>query len=122
MNIDILGISEVKWTGMGELPQMYVCKLTTSKNDLSQYFLGGASGKESACQCRRHERLRFEPWVGKIPWRRAWQPLQYSCLENRMNGEAWWALVPWVKKSQSPLTQLSVQACVCACVSVCVYK
>ena len=22
------------------------------------------------------------PWVGKIPWRRAWQPLQYSCLEN----------------------------------------
>ena len=27
----------------------------------------------------------FDPWVGKIPWRRAWQPppaLQYSCLEN----------------------------------------
>ena len=24
------------------------------------------------CQyCRRH---RFDPWVGKIPWRRAWQP------------------------------------------------
>ena len=25
------------------------------------------------------------PWVGKIPWRRAWQPLQYSCLENPMD-------------------------------------
>ena len=25
------------------------------------------SGKESACQCRRH---RFDPWVGKIHWRR----------------------------------------------------
>ena len=25
----------------------------------------------------------FNSWVGKIPWRRAWQPpLQYSCLEN----------------------------------------
>ena len=24
----------------------------------------------------------FDPWVGKIPWRRAWNPLQYSCLEN----------------------------------------
>ena len=29
------------------------------------------SGKKSACQCRRH---RFNPWVGKIPWRRKWQP------------------------------------------------
>ena len=35
------------------------------------------SGKESACQCRRLKRLkrhRFDPWVRKIPWRRAWQP------------------------------------------------
>ena len=29
------------------------------------------SGKEPACQCRRH---RFDPWVGKIPWRRKWKP------------------------------------------------
>jgi len=28
-------------------------------------------GKESACQCRRH---KFDPSVGKIPWRRKWQP------------------------------------------------
>ena len=27
------------------------------------------SGKESTCQRRRH---RFDPWVGKIPWRRKW--------------------------------------------------
>ena len=32
------------------------------------------SGKESACQCRRHERPRFNPWVRKIPWRRKEQP------------------------------------------------
>ena len=32
------------------------------------------SGKESACQCRRHRRLGFVPWVGKIPWSRQWQP------------------------------------------------
>ena len=30
--------------------------------------------KESACQCRRCERYGFDPWVGKIPWRRTWQP------------------------------------------------
>ena len=32
---------------------------------------GSASGKESACQCKR---LRFDPRVRKIPWRRKWQP------------------------------------------------
>ena len=32
------------------------------------------SGKESACQCRRHKRYSFNPWVGKIPWRRKWHP------------------------------------------------
>ena len=30
------------------------------------------SGKESACQCKRH---RFDLWVGKIPWRRKWEPI-----------------------------------------------
>ena len=39
------------------------------------FHIGGLpwwlSGKESTCQCRR---LRFNSWVGKIPWRRKWQP------------------------------------------------
>ena len=29
--------------------------------------------KESAWQCRRCKRLEFDPWVGKISWRREWQ-------------------------------------------------
>ena len=33
-----------------------------------------ASGKEPTCPCRWHNRHGFRPWVGKIPWRRAWQP------------------------------------------------
>ena len=37
-------------------------------------FPGGASGKEPVCQCRRHKKCRFNPWVEKIPWRKAWQP------------------------------------------------
>ena len=37
-------------------------------------FPGGASGKEHTHQCRRHKRRRFDPWVRKIPWRRAQQP------------------------------------------------
>ena len=36
-------------------------------------FPGATSGKEPACQCRRHKRHMFDPWVRKIPWRRVWQ-------------------------------------------------
>ena len=36
-------------------------------------FPGGANGKEPTCQCRRLERLRFDPWVRKIPWKSVWQ-------------------------------------------------
>ena len=32
-------------------------------------------GKESTCQWRRHRRHRFDPWVGKVPWRRKWQSI-----------------------------------------------
>ena len=31
----------------------------------------GLSALEATCQCRRHG---LDPWVGKIPWRRKWQP------------------------------------------------
>ena len=36
-------------------------------------FPGGTSGKEPACQCRRHSRHGFDPWVSKVPWRKKWQ-------------------------------------------------
>ena len=37
-------------------------------------FPSDAVGKESPCQCRRHRRHGFGPWVRKIPWSRKWQP------------------------------------------------
>ena len=36
--------------------------------------VGGTSGKEHACRCRRFKTGGFDPWVRKIPWRRKWQP------------------------------------------------
>ena len=33
------------------------------------------SGRDSFCQRRRHRRCAFDPWVGKVPWRRKWQPV-----------------------------------------------
>jgi len=37
-------------------------------------FPGGTNGKEPICQCRRCKTSEFNAWIGKIPWRRAWQP------------------------------------------------
>ena len=42
------------------------------------------SGEESACQCRRHRRRDFNPWVGRMPWRRNWQPTPVF-----LPGESW---------------------------------
>ena len=67
------------------------------------------SEKESACQCTGCE---FNPWVGKIPWRRKWQnPLQYSCLENPMDWGACWATVHGVSKSQTWLSHWAFMQC-----------
>ena len=52
-------------------------------------FLSGASGKEPTCQCRRQKRHRLEPWIGKIPWRREWQP-HSSILAWR---------IPWIEET-----------------------
>ena len=30
--------------------------------------------KEPTCQCRRLKKRWFDPWVEKIPWKKAWQP------------------------------------------------
>ena len=38
----------------------------------------------------------FDPGVGKIPWRRHGNPLQYPWLENPMDRGAWRALVDGV--------------------------
>ena len=41
-----------------------------SHNSYSLYHPSLLSSKKSTCQCRRR---RFDPWVGKIPWKRYWQ-------------------------------------------------
>ena len=54
-------------------------EFSTTKPALA--FLGRTSGqkqttttKNPTYQFRRPKRCEFNPWVGKIPWRRAWQP------------------------------------------------
>ena len=54
-----------------------------------------AQWSRTRLQCRRHGR---SPWMGKVPWRRIWQPLQCSRLGNPMDRGAWWATVHGVTK------------------------
>ena len=58
------------------IPSFKACKAKQYCSELwiNVGFPGGASGKESSCQSRKHKRCRFDPWVGKIAWSMKWQP------------------------------------------------
>ena len=66
--------------------------------------LSSGSGKESTYQCRKHT---FHPWIGKIPWKRAWNPFQYSGLENPIDRGALWVMVPRVTENRAWLKLLA---------------
>ena len=59
---------------------------------------GGSDGKESACQCRRHKRCGFDPWVRKIPWRRKWQPTPVSLPGKSHRQKSLAGYSPWGRK------------------------
>ena len=61
-------------------------------------FPGGSVGKESTYYTRD---LGSIPGSGRFPGKENDYPLQYSCLENFMDREAWQATVHGVKKSQT---------------------
>ena len=64
-------------------------------------FPGGSDSKESACNVGD---LGSIPGLGRSPRERNSYPFQYSCLENSMDREAWWAIVHGVTKSQTQLS------------------
>ena len=68
------------------------------------------SGKESACQCRRCGRRRFDPWIRKIPWRRKWQPSLLLLPEKILWTEEYGRLHPWGHKVPDTTKQLSTHA------------
>ena len=64
-------------------------------------FPGGSDGKESASSAG--DRGLIPGW-GRSPGEGNGYPLQYSCLENSMEGEAWWVIVHRVAKSWTQLS------------------
>ena len=62
-------------------------------------FPSSSDGKESACNSGD---LGSIPELGRSPGEGNGNPLQYFCLENPMNREAWWATVHEAAKSWTP--------------------
>ena len=71
---------------------------------------GGSDGKESACGTEDPGSI---PGSGRSPGERKGYPLQYSCLENSMNGGVWGATTsPWHCK-ESDTTKWLILCCTC---------
>ena len=93
-------------------PYIYLSQSIKSFQDApisNQGFPRWLSGKESACQCRRHKRHEFDPGVRNIPWRRKWQSTPVS-LSGKSHGERNLAgYSPWSCKESYMTEQQSVQ-------------
>ena len=72
------------------------------------HFFFGGGGKFSK-QCSSHHRSVSEHLhhPSKIPGEGNGTPLQYSCLENPMDGGAYWAAVHGVDKSRTQLSDFT---------------
>ena len=70
----------------------------TTEQQVLVGFPGGASGKESACQCRRFKRKGFDPGLGRSRREGHGSPLPYARLENPMDRGAWRATVHGVSR------------------------
>ena len=83
------------------------------------------SGKESTCQCRRCKRHRFDPWVGKIPWRREQLPTPVFWPGEFQGQRSLAGYSPWGCKQSDTTERLSFQGflswrvCVCSAAELC---
>ena len=85
-------------------------------------FPGGSKDKASACNTGD---LGLNPGSRRSPGEGNGNPLQYSCLENPMDGEAWQATAHGVAKSRTRLgdftfTYIYIYVCVRGYIYVCV--
>ena len=75
--------------------------MTSPNSIIAQWLIG----KESVCNAEDVEH-EFDPWI-RFPGGGNGNPLQYSCLENSMDGGAWQVTVHGVTKSRDRLSDLA---------------
>ena len=77
-------------------------------------ILGFSSGKESVCQRRRPQ---FNPWVGKMPWRRKWQPIPVVLPGKSLDKGAWQVQSTGLQKSWTRISNYTTTLEVLECFS-----
>ena len=79
---------------------IYIYHIYIQTHTYSECFPGGSDGKEFACNTGD---LGSIPGSGRSPGEGNGYPLQYSCLGNPLDREAWQAAfhIPWGPKSQT---------------------
>ena len=85
------------------------CYIDNELSDIKYPLPGGTSGKESVCQCRRCKRPRFDPWVGKIPWSRKWQPTVIFLPGKFHRQRSLVGYSPWGRKELDTMEWLRTQ-------------
>ena len=81
-----------------------VAQSWTQLKQLSCSSSSSSEGKASACNAGDSGSI---PGSGRSPEEGNGSPLQYSCLENPMDGGGWWATVHGVTKSRSRLSDFT---------------
>ena len=75
---------------------------------MGHFSYGGSDGKASARSAGDPGSIPGSiPGSGRSPGGGNGNPLQYSCLENSMDGGAWWATVHGVAKSWTRLSNFT---------------
>ena len=65
------------------------------------------NGKEPTCQSKKNKRHSFDPWVGKIPWRRKWQPSPVFLPRKSYGQRSLVGYSPWSRKELARTERLS---------------
>ena len=81
-----------------------VCRGWAPDGLIKTGFPGGSEGQVSACKAGDPGSI---PGSGRSPGEGNGNPLQYSCLENPMDGEAWWATVHRVAEGRTRLSDFT---------------
>ena len=94
-----LGMLQEVWKPTGDLetPSLFYhsASMYLLYSFLGLGFPSGSGGKASACNA---EDPGFDPWVGKIPWRRKWQPTPVFLPEKSHGQRSLVGYSPWGHK------------------------
>ena len=97
-----------RWWSLSPKTSLFCLSLPHLETPVMTLSFPGSSVVTNSPANAGYRRHRFDLRVGKIPWRRKWQPIPVFCLGNPVDRGTWWATVHGVAKSWIWQRQLSM--------------